>query len=279
MPYFIVKGVGKESKKRRSKKYKAQDENHARTLAEKDGTSVEIIEEDKPSPATERQIDYAKDLNLSFPPDININEMSHLINKKVENDSDTPLWLQEFALTYYPEELGLAITKYIGLGNLIEYLINGFNYSVRHVELIKLLIYTILNHETKSKWCVPFNELINPKDLEAIAEILSQDQQVINSIKRYQRSDLVFLDQETDSNVYVSSGGIKRTNAYQITKKILIDRNLIKSPKSGSITKTVSKNSIDKSTKTDSSKNKGCFSSIVLSVVIILSVIESFKLF
>jgi len=279
MPYFIAKGIGKETNKRRSKKYKARDEVHARILAENDDTIVELIEIEKPSPASERQINYAKDLNLSFPSDIDINEMNNVIGKKVENDSDAPLWLQEFALNHYPEELGLAITKYIGLGKLIEFLIYRFIETGNIVDLIKLLIYTILNHETKSKWRIPFNELINPKDVEAIAEILVKDQQVVNSIERYKRYDFTSLDEEQNQNVYISSGGIKGTNAYQITKKLLIDRNLIKSSKSGSITRTVSKNSIDKSTKTDSSKNKGCFSSIVLSVVIILSVIESFKLF
>jgi hypothetical protein len=278
MPYFIVKGVGKESKKRRSKKYKAQDENHARVLAEKDGTSVEIILEDKPSLATESQIKYAKDLNLSFPSDININEMNNVINKKVENDLDAPIWLQEFALSFFPEELGLAITKYIGVSKLIEFIIYRFIETGNIVGLIKLLIYTILNHETKSNWRVPFNEMINPSDVEEIAEILSRDQRMINSIKRYQRSDLVFLDEETDPNVYVSSGGIKGTNAYKITKELLIDRKLIKSPKQGSITKNLSKNNIDKSAKTNSSKNKGCLGSIVLSVIIILSIIGSFKL-
>lgn len=265
MPYYQVKGVGKETNRKRTKRYKAKDEEHARSLAEKDGTNVETILVESPSPATERQISYAKDLNLIFPPDINIDEMGHLISKKVEEDKDSPQWLQEHALNLYPEENGLAITKYIGLTKLIGFLIYKFTEEGNFVELMKLLIYSIINNETKSNWRVPFINLANHNDVQSLAETLINDNQVITSVKRYNSRDFISFGEYTDKEGYINNGGSKRTNAYQITKKILIEKGILSNFTYSPLNKLSSKNII-------TPENKGCLGSI-LSLIIIFSLI------
>lgn len=278
MPYYQVKGIGKETNRKRTKRYKAIDEEHARCLAEKDGTNVETILVESPSPATERQISYAKDLNLIFPPDINIDEMGHLISKKVEDDKDSPQWLQEYALNLYPEENGLAITKYIGLAKLIGFLIYKLTEEGNFVELMKLLIYSIINNETKSNWRVPFINLANHNDVQSLAETLINDNQVITSVKRYNSRDFISFGEYTDKEGYVNYGGSKRTNAYQITKKILIEKGILSNSTYSPLNKTSSKNIITPENKFNytnknvASKNKGCLGSI-LSLIIIFSLI------
>ena len=164
---------------------------------------------------------------MTFPPDINIDEMSHLISKKVEDDRDSPQWLREYVLNFYPEENGIAITKYIGLEKLISFLIYKFSEELNFVELIKLLIYSIINNETKSNWKVAFSNLANQNDVQSIAEILVNDKHVITSIKRYNSRDFISFGEHTDKEGYINYGGSKRTNAYQVTKIILIEKNLL----------------------------------------------------
>ncbi len=274
MPYFEVKGFGKESNRKRTKRYKAKDEDHARTLAEKDGTSVETITLERPSPATERQISYAKDLNLIFPSDINVEEMSHLISKKVEEEKDAPQWLQEYALNLYPEENGLAITKYVGLKRLIGFLIYKFTEEKNFVELIIILVYSLINNETKSNWRIPFSNLANHNEVQSIAEILVNDKQVVASIKRYNSEDFVSFGEYTDKEGFINYGGSKRTNAYQITKKLLIEKDLLPVSNYSSANNTsvqnniATVNNISYSNKKVSSKNKGCLGSLIISLII-----------
>lgn len=278
MPYFVIKGVGENTNKKRTKRYKAKDEENARTLAEKDGTKVESVIFEKPAPATEQQKRYAKDLGLSFPPDINVNEMSDLISKKVEDDKDSLLWLQEYALNYFPEENGLSITKYIGIEHLIGFLLSKFIEKENFIELIKLLIYSIINNETKSNWSIPFNNLANYSDVQSIAEILVNDKQLINSIKRYNSRDFISFGQHTDKEGYMTYGGSKRTNAYQVTKKILIEKKILSHSSYSRLSET-SPNKISPANnikltnkKSIASNGKGCLSSIILSIIIIISI-------
>ncbi len=144
MPYYKIIGIGKESNRKRTKRYKAKDESAAKLMAETDGTIVESIEYEKPESATARQLSYAKDLGLSFPSDIDINEMSNLISKKVDDDRDTPLWLLEYVLNIFPEENGLSITKYIGIENLFGRLINRYS-EEKNIEVLLLYCFILLS--------------------------------------------------------------------------------------------------------------------------------------
>ena len=43
MPYFEVKGIGKVTNRKKTTRYKAKDELHARILAEKDVINIESV--------------------------------------------------------------------------------------------------------------------------------------------------------------------------------------------------------------------------------------------
>lgn len=271
MPYYQIIGIGKETNRKRTKRYKAKDEFAAKLMAESDGTIVEKVDFEKPEPATERQIGYAKDLGLSFPPDININELSHLISKKVDDDRDSSPWLQDYILNIYPEENGLAITKYIGIENLFSYLIRKYTDENNYRELVKILIYSIINCYGNFNWSKPFNELADAKVVEKIAEKLSENQQVINSVKRYSIRDYVSLGEFVNDEGYVSMGNIKRTNAYLITKDLLKENNLITATNSDtSYNKSNTTRSENNRVKKDLSHKQGCLGSIVLIISIVI---------
>lgn len=262
MPYFKISGMGKESNRKRTKRYKAKDETAAKLMAETEGTIVEAIEYEKPEPATDRQINYAKDLGLSFPPDININEMSNLISKKVDDDRDAPNWLLEYVLNIFPEENDLSITKYIGIENLFGRLINKYSEEKNYKSLVTILLYSIINESKNYNWTKPFNEIADILVIENLAQELSANQQVINSIKRYNTRDYVSLGELINDEGYESFSNAKRTNAYLISKKVLKENALI-----SSVEKQYSddKNSIrPKISKKAVSQNKGCLVTLIL---------------
>jgi len=188
-------------------------------MAETDGTIVESVEYEKSEPATDRQISYAQDLGLSFPPGININEMSNLISKKVDDDRDAPSWLLEYILKIFPEENGLSITNYIGIENLFVRLIHKYSSENNYKGLITLLLCSIINEEQNYNWSKSFNELADINIVENLADELSNNQQVISSIKRYSTRDFVSLGEFINDEGYESISNIKRTNAYLISKK------------------------------------------------------------
>lgn len=267
MPFYKISGIGKETNRKRTKRYKAKDEITAKLLAQEEGTIVENIEFEKPEPATERQIKYANDLGLTFPSDININEMSNLISKKVDEDKDAPSWLLSYVLNILPEENGLIITKYIGTKNLFAILINKHSSESNYKELAKILCYSILNDNHNYNWSKPFKEMANSTVIENISELLSKNQQVINSIKRYEPHDYIFLGKSINDDGYESLNNIDRTNAYQITKNLLSENKLL------GVKQFRNKSDNNISNSKVAHKKQGCLGSIIIVVLFILVII------
>jgi hypothetical protein len=232
MPFFDVVGIGKQTNRKRTKRYKAKGEEHARLLAENDGTVIESITKSIPSPATERQLNYARDLDLSFPENINVEEMSHLISRKVDDDLETPLWLQEWALAQFPEESGLAITKYVGIRTLFGFLIYKYGEDNDLKALVTLFVYSVINDFLNTKWTIPFDRLAEEGVVASIAEELWRNQKVVGSIRRYSNKELVSpFGEYTDSEGFTRVGASMRTIGYQTVKDYLIKRGLIPEPK------------------------------------------------
>lgn len=226
MPFFDVVGIGKHTKRKRSKRFKAKVEERARVVAEKDGIVIESITKLTPGPATERQLSYARDLGLSFPENINVEEMSHLISRKVEDDLETPHWLLEWALTQFPEESGLAISQYIGLRNLLRFLIYKYTEDDDPKALVTLFTYSVINDLRNTKWAIPFNQLAEESVVASIAEELSRNQKVVGSIKRYLHWELVSFGEYIDSEGFSRRGGSTRTIGYQTVIDYLHRRGL-----------------------------------------------------
>lgn len=228
MPFFDVASIGKQTNRKRTKRYKAKDEGHARLLAENDGTVIESITKSIPTPATEKQLKYARDLGLSFPEEINLDEMRHLISRKVDDDLQAPLWLQEWALAQFPEENGIAITKYIGLRSLFGFLLYKYGEDNDSKALVTLFVYSVINDFLNTKWTTPFDKLAEEGVVASIAEQLWRNQQVIRSIRRYSNQELVSpFGEYTDSEGFTRFGASKRTIGYQTVEDCLIKRGLL----------------------------------------------------
>ncbi len=227
MPFFDVFDTRKQTNRKATKRYKAKDEEHAKLLAENDGIVPENVTELVSSPATERQLKFAKDLGLSFPENITVEEMSHLISRKVDDDLETPLWLLEWSLAQFPEERGVAITKYVGLRSLLGFLIYKFSEASDKRDLVELFVYSVINDLSNARWNIPFNKLADEGIVASIAEELSGNDKAVGSIRRYSNRDLISFGEIKDSEGFMRAGGSRRTIGYQAVKDQLIKRGLV----------------------------------------------------
>lgn len=215
MPYFEIIGFLKKTTRKQIKHYVAIDDQQAKMLAEDDGIIPQSISLIPPKPATEKQITYARDLGLSFPSDINISEMSHLISRKVDDDIVVPAWFYDYAISQFPEQQGIGISKYIGLRALLDYFGQQYNDRKDTNSLIRLFIYSVTNELKNSRWQTPFNQLISDDIISTIVEDLTRDSKVVSSIKKYSVSSFIFFGEETDKEGYWKSGGSRRTIAFR----------------------------------------------------------------
>ena len=86
MPQFQVVGIGKITGRKRKRIYEAEDIDSAIMMAADDGTIVEVGKTEilPEPPATERQIEYAKDLGIKIPKNTDIKELSFMISAAVD---------------------------------------------------------------------------------------------------------------------------------------------------------------------------------------------------
>ena len=90
MPRFEVVGIGRETGRKRVHIYATDNIEAAIAAASADGTIVEVdkIKQLPDSPATDSQKQYAKSLEIDFPPNISKIEISRLIDAKLKEQDD-----------------------------------------------------------------------------------------------------------------------------------------------------------------------------------------------
>ncbi|TLF47289.1 hypothetical protein FEI13_16125 [Halomonas urmiana] len=177
MPRYEVTGVGKDSGRKRRKKYSAIDENAASAAAEKDGTTVEAVTELPPEPPTERQMEYAISLGLTIPADVTKNEISDLISLAQDDDSlATPL-TREAASRF-----GIELTQYTGEKNATETIWHHLSRAGKERELLTWLAYNTYLDITGSRNSQ--NRQLDDPVFSEIASELENDASIISSAQR-----------------------------------------------------------------------------------------------
>ena len=136
MQYYDTVGKGIKTNRKRHKRYLAENEEDVKNQAAIDETDLlEIIlvesSSDPREPPTERQLEYAHRLRLSFPSDVSKYEISNMIGAAEYGEyfSKAPRWILDFVWEDYPEGKGFAYTKYADLGKLIGYITGSYFYD------------------------------------------------------------------------------------------------------------------------------------------------------
>jgi hypothetical protein len=218
MPNYEINGKGKNTGRKRKRIYFASSEMEARQLAEDDGMLAEEVIELPPEPPTERQLEYAKGLGISIPPNATKNDLSDLISIKVEKDKPSTERHRTFAKAY-----GIEITDYIGKKALFDRIQAALVAPGREKELLSWFSFRVYRELANGADNAPIERPDDPI-IEAIAEQLIIDEKIINSVRRYQGRELIWFGEWTSPDGYVHTGGSNRTEAYKRVSSMLKER-------------------------------------------------------
>jgi len=187
MPWYTVKGYGRETGCRRQRRYRGWNEDDAINAASADGTIVETIVRDPVGLMTESQFYYAYALGLSFPGDIDVDEMRDLLSRHLGKDGTSPQWLISYA-----SELGADVTMYTGIRDLYSRIANVL-VQTSDTALVTWFMYHVCRHVMEYTWDNPRQSGISETELHLVAEELARDPRVMKSIRRYAGSGACLL--------------------------------------------------------------------------------------
>lgn len=162
-------------------------------------------------PATKKQIKYAKSLGINIPPNANKIDLSFLIDAKLNNDKQASKQLRSLAEIY-----GIKINKYAGEKILFDMIYGVLSSPGRELDLVSWFAYCVCQGLRGKKNISPKSPII-----QKIAEQLSDDEQVLRSIRRYDGWELLGFGEINYGNGVIRYGGSKRTLAYKRIKAML----------------------------------------------------------
>lgn len=249
---YKVSGIFADTKRKRTRIINAKTESHAREIMINDGylEPLEIIEIDFEKP-TERQIEYAKDLGIKIPNDATKEDLSALISRHLENDSDPNPELYEFA-----DNRGFCFSKYIGKKALYNLLFNKLE-GADKVAFFAFCVYRYLSEDRHANLDTsPHRQVFYDFAQEVI-----NDKSFMTSLAQYNGEDLRYFGKLVLRNQVVLHGGSTRTKAFRMTVDYLKQKGLLP------IIVTTTKYLNDDEHSSNSQENKRSFLDTLLLVI------------
>ncbi|KIC95463.1 hypothetical protein [Flavihumibacter solisilvae] len=255
---YVIRGTNPATGNSNKKTIRAFTDEDARDSAFEVGLvdPIEILESSHDLPS-ERQIDYATDLGINFPPDIPRAALSDMITRAVEKDRGA-----DISLIRYAESLEIECSEYISEKHLATTIVD----CTPAEEIIAFFLYS-LYCSLKEITIVSPENFQDYKLFETFSKEVSIDLKFIASFKKaisYSDDDRFrVLFNSTFQQQFFDS----RAHAFETMKRFLNDKFNLKRPQ-----KNPSKPSQAKSygakRKTNVSTG-GCLSQVVLLIVII----------
>lgn len=274
MAKYKVIGRARDSNRERKRVYSAFDEEEARRIAEADGFVIEQIQLVPADPPTEPQLSYAKGLGISVPHGATKDDLSDLISAKLDNDMIATDRHKAFAKRYRVE-----ITNYTGKCALFDRILFALKEPGNEKDLLSWFIYRVYLDLVQGKKNVSIDGPDHPIIQEVVAQ-LAGDDSVLKSICHYKGSELIWFGECTSPDGFVKTGGSKRTIAYKKVSELLREKLNISLT---TVSRSTRSQNIATSRTSYATKNakkpKGCFSVIVIGVIVSLVMIFSFILF
>lgn len=169
---------------------------------------------------SEAQMNYAIDLGISIPSDATKQDVSTLINFKLENDRIPKAGLIEFAV-----ENGLYFSKYIGEDALMNYIFS----SISNRPKIAFFIYCVQNSYIKGT-IQNLNNSHSKMDYYAFADEYEGNDRFMKSMNRYNGPELRHFGEENLGDNMYTGGASKDTIAYKAALQFLKTKGLISEP-------------------------------------------------
>lgn len=269
MPSYEIKGKGKDSGRKRTRIYSAANEDAARQLAEVDGTTVEGIVELPPDLPTERQLDYAKDLEIAIPVGATKDDVSDLISMKLDRDKPATERHIGFARRY-----GIEVSRHIGKRALFDRIQAALVAPGREKELVSWFTYRVYRELVNGADGAPVKGPDDPI-IQEIASQLEGDEAVIKSIRRYTGRELIWFGEWASPDGFVKTGGSNRTAAYKKASSLLRDKAGISTRCPETLAQSKVRNSGISEENKPHKEPKGCLSVIVLAPIVPLGFIAA----
>ena len=214
---YEVKGKNSLTNRSRTKVFEARIVEDVLKDAISEGFSNDITITLLPfAPPTQKQLLYAKELNIDIPEGTCIHDVSELIRNKVEGDS-TP----NTGLLTYAHDKGINFSCFIGKKSLYDLVFHKLE-GIDKISFFIFCIYRYLSEDREgnlnaSKHKIVINEYANSK---------INDKKFINSLEKYSGRDLRYFGKirvdNDDSSTYIW-GGSTTTHAYKETVNFLHD--------------------------------------------------------
>jgi len=170
------------------------------------------------SPPTESQLSYARDLGLEVPDKATMAEVSDILSTHLEGDEAATDLLRSFAEIY-----GIDHTRFTGKRSIFERIQNVLKTPERDQELAAWFVYCVYRDLVKGA-DNDFAKAPNDSRIKEIAEQLSKDKAVMQSIRKYNGRDLMQFGEWTSPDGLIHSGGSNLTTAFKKASAILKDR-------------------------------------------------------
>ena len=158
-----------------------------------------IVEEEFDSP-TDRQLNYAWDLGIHVSPDMTRKDVSALIDKTVEQDTDASDDLKQFAY-----DRNIYFSRYIGQKGMYNLLFSTLE-TVDKTAFFCFTVYRSLTGEAPEN----MDALIERNKFYDFAALYADDNSFQRSLEQYSGEELINFGAEHES------GGSKHRKAYQV---------------------------------------------------------------
>jgi hypothetical protein len=204
----------------------AETPDGARRQAERAGIIVESVERLPPTPATDRQLAYARDLGITIPESATLEQMQELISLAVDPLAPPALpassWLVARArgldADLDPERnwsvgyVSYRLDQAVGRGG-----------AALDREWAFWFLHSVLRHQRQASWSSPEQSGVPDTTMFALAERFSEDAAALRSMKSHYPYDLPRYQY-----VRIGSGGVdKRTSAYVRAVALLTEVQLL----------------------------------------------------
>jgi len=212
------------------------------------------IEELKPEPATERQLNYAKILNINIPFEVSKSDLSALIDKSVENDGEPNPDLLEYATG-----MGFSFSKYIGNKRLY----NLIYENLTSTDKLAFFIFCVYRYLSDDRAGNLSTHLFKEKIYD-YAALIKLNPKIVKSAFNYRGDELRFFGTLKFSDGYETIGGSINTMAYKEVSKFVSET--FGTPKTKTL-KVDSKSNYKPNTHSGESKS-GCMTKAAMFILI-----------
>lgn len=172
---FCVTGTNSSTGRKNTKRYEAQTEADARAAAVADGLSEPITVKVEPQPEpSERQMDYALELEAIIPEGACKDDLSAIISRIVDEDEAAP----DPGISRYAHASGVKFSRFVGSYAMLGYLVG----QMKGPQLGELFAYAVYLQEKGGRMTDP--RLLPVYDrLTACGEYLAADPALMKSLE------------------------------------------------------------------------------------------------